>query len=226
MNKIKIREFHEIQLLIGDKNCQILTLEELQIVFIGHGGFQAGDEVEAIIFLSENEYPVLLCIESVLGSEMFAVIDFKSEVGARIYQNFLNHCSSDLSIDKVRLTKISNTNMKEVNGVWLYGDTDHEIYYKIYEDKVGYFQIIFEGDVISFDGNFLSFGVLDEDNFFDKNKKSVKGSNLVNVKSKISRKTIQKVMAFIDTCNDLNRNHCNQILNEIQKNYYKGDKQK
>jgi hypothetical protein len=131
-DRIKVQQFHKIQLLIEDKEYPVETISVTGFGFIdkeSNKNFKKGKLIHAVIRVLDQ-----LCdIQIDIRHKDSGLIGCKVVTSCEIYRKYVEeYFRSELEGLKLRLIASENIKDNEYGEpFWLYGDYNHEIYFTV-----------------------------------------------------------------------------------------------
>jgi hypothetical protein len=216
-DRIKVQQFHKIQLLIEDKEYPVETISVTGFGFIdkeSNKNFKKGKLIHAVIRVLDQ-----LCdIQIDIRHKDSGLIGCKVVTSCEIYRKYVEeYFRSELEGLKLRLIASENIKDNEYGEpFWLYGDYNHEIYFTVKENKVTSFQINLHGEIVSYSDGKISTGHVWED---DREDIAHKSSDLIKESSKLSKETMEFIFRFVEVAEDIKKSYKDEILNLIDKRF-------
>jgi hypothetical protein len=216
-DRIKVQQFHKIQLLIEENQYPVENVSVTGLGFIDKDGnkeFKKNKIIHAVVKVLDQ-----LCdIQIDIRHNQNGLIGCKVITSCEIYRKYVeDYFRSELEGLKLRLISSDSIQENEYGEpFWLYGDYNHEIYYTVKKDKITSFQINFHGQIVSFSDGKVSTGVVWEDEREDVAHKS---SDLIKESSKLPKEMMEFIFRFVEVAVDIKKSYKDEILALIDKRF-------
>ena len=217
MNKIKIEKFHELSLMLDGEKAEVIFVTADSIVFKTDIKHIKNDQYHCVVRVLDKLCDITICPISVEGATVEAKVITSCEVYRQFIQEYFHAELSGMNLRKIPEQKIK----KCPEGVphWYYGNTEHEIYFIVAENKIQSFQISYNGEVVTYNEDGINLGSLWESEMDDRILH--KGSHLVTEKSKFSKETMECLSRFIEICPEMDKSYKSQILQLVDTRFKK-----
>lgn len=215
--RIKIQHFHKIKLFIEDKEFKVENISITGIGFVDNNkiiNFEKNKKINAVVSVLDQ-----LCdIEISLRHKSGPLIGARVISSCEVYKNYVEEYFQS-ELEGLKLKRIARESMKntdEGEPYWLYGDSNHEIYFTATEDKVTSFQVNYHGQMVLYDGEKISTGVIWED---ENEEVGYKTSALIKPADSLSKEMMEYIFRFVEVTSDINKLYKKQILELIESKF-------
>ena len=215
--RVKVQQFHKIQLLIKGREYPVENISVTGFGFIdkeSNKEFKKAKLIHAVIRVLDQLCDIQIDVKHIENG----LIGCKVITSCEIYRKYVvDYFHSELEGLKLRL--IASENIKENEygePFWLYGDYNHEIYFTVKESKITSFQINFHGQIVSYSDGNVSTGHIWED---DREDIAHKSSDLIKESRKLSKETMEFIFRFVEVAEDIKKSYKEEILTLIDKRF-------
>lgn len=213
--RVKIQNFHNITIMIEDKEYDVYNISIGGIGFISdESKFKKQDRYHAVVKILDQ-----LCdIEILVRHHTKNLVGCSVEGSCDVYQDFVKEYFNS-ELEALKLRKIDKEKMNEdENGEphWFYGDYNHEIYFTTYREDVTTLHINYHGHMFIYDNGKSSTGLVWEDKKEDIAHKS---SNLVQESNKLPKDIMEFMYRFVESVEDLDSNYKKIIMGIMKERF-------
>lgn len=214
MEKILANEHLDLSLRVDDHTFKIISLTNSRIETAKSNALRVTKSMSGDLNINDSAIQIRL-----LPSKSSKIMAFVNKSNTVNYE--LTEQEDQKNIKKLLFPEIMASSLKpiaknKINNVnsgepfWYYGNTEYEIFFSVEQKKIISFQITYNKNILSFDGENLVFGNLWEDE--PKDGFSHKGAHFIKDSDNDARETIKSSSRFVLACKNIKTNYSDQIV--------------